>query len=171
MSRLILRSAFVLACASAALVPLKSKEAGALAEAAPVWPAEWDGTRIDQVPLGDHDERFNRNFPGKIAKFTDGRRELILRWVTKPTRQLHSSAECFRGMGYAIRPQPAIRDVAGRRWSCFLATNKKTRLHVQERITGESGAEWTDVSAWFWGVTFQRKRGPWLSVTVIENIR
>jgi hypothetical protein len=169
MPRLILRCAFLSLCGLAAFAPLKSKQFANDPATFPPWPTEWNGEPLTAVLLDDREARFSQNFPGRIAKFTDGRRELIFRWVSRPTRQLHSSADCFRGMGYSITPQPAIRDLDGKRWSCFLAIQKRHQFRVRERITGKEGQEWTDVSAWFWNVLFQQKRGPWLSITVVEN--
>jgi hypothetical protein len=119
--------------------------------------------------LTEREVIFNRNFPGQVAKFTDGQRELILRWVTKGTRQLHSSSDCFRGTGYNVSPRPATLDARGARWSCFAAERGRHRLLVRERITDERGREWTDVSAWFWSVILRQTEGPWMAVTVVES--
>jgi hypothetical protein len=168
---LIIRATFLAICVVSALVPLRALDHPAFSGALPDWPQDWEGVEIRQIPLCDRDQRFNENFPGRIAKFTDGRRELIFRWVTTASRQLHSSADCFRGAGFDVTPQPAIRDERGQRWSCFLATRADHRLFVRERIADQHGREWTDVSAWFWSAAFQRTQGPWLSVTVVEAER
>ena len=156
---LIIRATFLAICVVTALVPLRALNRQTFSEPLPDWPQDWEGTQLQQIPLSDRDQKFNENFPGRIAKFTDGRRELIFRWVTTASRQLHSSADCFRGAGFAVTPQPAIRDESGQRWSCFLAA---------ERIADQHGHEWTDVSAWFWSAALQRTQGPWLSVTIVE---
>jgi hypothetical protein len=113
--------------------------------------------------------RFQQHFLGQGGKFTDGRRELIFRWVTKGTRQLHSSSDCFRGAGYSISPRSAAFDAQGTRWSCFAAERGRYRLLVRERITDEHGREWTDVSSWFWSVLLRQTEGPWMAVAVIES--
>lgn len=164
---LILRLAFLAVCAVAALAPLRSAGRANPAMALPDWPASWDGREIWRIPLSERDQRFNENFPGRIAKFTDGRSEFILRWVTTGTRQLHSSADCFRGAGYTITPKPALRDRNERRWSSFLAIRDRRELLVRERIADQHGREWTDVSAWFWSVALGQTQGPWLSVTAV----
>jgi hypothetical protein len=166
---LIIRAVFLALCAMAALAPLRGPGNTPFSGSLPDWPQEWEGTAIQQIPLSDRDRKFNENFPGRIAKFTDGRRELIFRWVTTASRQLHSSSDCFRGAGFAVTPQPATRDGRGQRWSCFLATRGGRRLLVRERITDQHGQEWTDVSAWFWSAALQRTQGPWLGVTVVET--
>ena len=166
------RSAFLVLCAVAALLPAIGNDVVAhRAEEFTGWPAEWEGEPIQEVPLSERELRFNSNFPGRIAKFTDGRRDLILRWVTQPTRQLHGSADCFRGMGYRITPRPATRDTKGATWSCFLAERGEQRLLVRERITDQLGREWTDVSAWYWSGSLRQTSGPWLAVTIADAAR
>jgi len=169
MRKLIVRCGFFVLCAIAALVPLKARNSTTFPTALPEWPVEWEGEPIEQMPLGERDEKFARKFPGKIARFTDGHREFIFRWVATASRQLHSSADCFRGMGYVIVPQPAIRDMNGKCWSCFTATRGERRFLIREHITDGKGNQWTDVSAWFWSVSFRQREGPWLSVTIVEN--
>lgn len=169
MSRLVYRCGFLTFCAVVALLPLTEKSIATTKTALPAWPAAWEGERIRQVPLTEREVIFNRNFPGQVAKFTDGQRELILRWVTKGTRRLHSSSDCFRGTGYSVSPRPAALDAHGARWSCFAAARGRHRLLVRERITDERGREWTDVSAWFWSVILRQTEGPWMAVTVIES--
>jgi hypothetical protein len=165
---LIVRVAFIAACVVAGLEPLRSPGRGSTPMELPAWPSRWDGNEIWPVSLSERDERFAENFPGRIAKFTDGRREFILRWVTTGTRQLHPSADCFRGAGYTITPQPAYRDRNSRQWSSFLASRDHHQLLVRERIADLHGREWTDVSAWFWSVALGKTQGPWLSVTAVE---
>ena len=166
-----LRCGFLALCALVALLPTFGREAlSASSEAFPGWPAEWEGEALNEVPLSARELEFNSNFPGRIAKFTDGRRELILRWVTQGTRQLHGSSDCFRGMGYTVTPQPGLIDTKRGMWSSFLAERDEQRLLVRERITDERGGEWTDVSAWYWSVLLKRSTGPWLATTVAEKL-
>ncbi|HKP92379.1 MAG TPA: hypothetical protein VJS88_00660 [Chthoniobacterales bacterium] len=165
---LIVRCAFLAMCALAALLPLKASRPAAFSGPLPDWPARWDTEEIWRIPLSDRDTKFAEAFPGRIAKFTNGRREFIFRWVGIATRQLHSSADCFRGAGFTVSPEPAYRDEQGRRWSGFSATRGNCRLRVHERIVDQQGREWTDVSAWFWSVALRQTQGPWFSVTMVE---
>jgi hypothetical protein len=168
--RVILRCGFLALCAIAAWLPTFGDEATVVrADEFPGWPAAWEGEPINEVALSESERRFNRKFPGRIAKFTDGRRELIFRWVTQSTRQLHGSADCFRGMGYTIAPEPAVIDRQRATWSCFSAKRGSQRLLVRERITDEQGCEWTDVSAWYWSAVLRQTHGPWMAVTIAEN--
>lgn len=168
MSGLMFRLGFLTLCGIAAWLPFTEKNNRVRSEHFPGWPATWEGEPIRQIPLSERELTFNESFPGRIAKFTDGRRELIFRWVTKGTRQLHSSADCFRGLGYRVHPRAAMQDAHGARWSCFSAVRGSTRLFVREHITDERGGEWTDVSAWFWSVLLRQTEAPWLAVTVVD---
>jgi len=133
------------------------------------WADRFDAQALVEIPLSARDQRFSADFPGRIARFTDGRCDFIHRLVSKPTRKLHSSADCFRGLGYTIAPQPALLDPQGRRWARFTATRGACRLIVRERIEGADGTSWTDVSAWFWQASLRPATGPWLATTVIES--
>lgn len=169
MHALIARSGFLFLCVVAAWLPLRETSSENIGGAFPGWPSVYEGQPIREIPLSESERAFSRNFPGRIAKFTDGRRDLILRWVTRPTRQLHSSEDCLRGLGYQTSPGPAVRDAAGARWSCFVARRGSHRVTVRERITSEAGAEWLDVSSWFWSASLGKSKGPWLAVTVLES--
>ena len=169
MPGLIFRFGFVVLCGVSAWLPVTDTNVTIARANLPVWPATWEGAPLRQISLSEREVVFNNSFPGQVAKFTDGRRELILRWVTRGTRQLHSSSDCFRGLGYKINPRPAVLDARGARWSCFAAERGGSRLFGRERITDESGREWTDVSAWFWSVFLRQTKGPWTAVTIVEN--
>jgi hypothetical protein len=132
------------------------------------WPTHFRDRPLTQQPLSALEQRFARRFPGAIARFTDGESALILRQVTRPTRQLHPATDCFAALGWRIeRPRPQ-RDEAGLTWSCFVAARDGTRLRVCERIRDSEGREWTDTSAWFWAA--QYGGGPWWATTVVETL-
>jgi hypothetical protein len=145
-------------------VSLRASEHAAPPERAePVeWPTHFRDQPLTRLPLGALEERFAQRFPGAIARFTDGRRVLIVRQVTRPTRQLHPAEDCFRALGYRIdRPQP-MADDRGERWTCFVAGRDGRRVRVCERIHDGGDGEWT--SAWFWAA--QYGGGPWWAITV-----
>ena len=159
-------------CVAAALVPLRSDSRHSGNHASPEWPEEFEERPLYRLPLSAVEERFNAGFPGHVARFSDGDRQLILRWITAGTRKLHSSADCFRGLGYTVTPAPALLDQTGAHWSCFIATRGPHRLRIRERITESHGSQsWTDVSAWFWIATLYRSHGPWLAATIVEDER
>ena len=166
------RLGFLVLCIAAAVVPLASRPAASVPRRQPQWPASFDGRSLHAVALSEVEERFNAGFPGSIARFTDGERQFIFRWITSGTRKLHPAADCFRGLGYSVHPAPPVRDSDGRLWSLFIASRGADRLRVRERITSLSSDEaWTDVSAWYWSTLHPRSRGPWLTVTVVESTR
>ncbi len=118
----------------------------------PGWPATFEGRRLTPEPVSEEERRFFRE--GRIGRFRDGQRQILMRFVPDKTRKLHSSAECYRGLGYTIEPRP-LEDG----WGCFLATRGVTRLKVRERIGG-----YPDVSQWYWSAD----GGPWWAITVVE---
>jgi hypothetical protein len=135
----------------------------------PGWPATFEGRALRELPLSEREERFGAGFPGRIARFTDGQRELIIRWVAAPTRQLHSAADCFRGLGYALTPSTLWRQEDGSPWHRFTASRGSTSLVVREAITDGGAGRWTDVSEWYWRALFGSTDGPWWAVTVAEH--
>ncbi len=137
----------------------------------PGWPATLQNNELIPLPLTEREEAFSRDFPGKIGRFTDGSREIILRWVTKDTRKLHPASDCFRGAGYAVHPLPVRVDSSGDHWGCFSAQRQSTSLRVCERIRDTSGVSFSDTSAWFWAATMGTSSGPWWAETVAEAIR
>jgi len=154
---------------AAHLVPLRASEHAEPPErvVALAWPTHFRDQPLTQLPLGALEERFARRFPGAIARFTDGRHMLIVRQVTRPTRQLHPAEDCFRGIGYEVgKPQPMM-DERGERWRCFVAERDGRRVKVCERIHGEE-EQWTDTSAWFWAA--QYGGGPWWAITVVTPV-
>ena len=160
-------------CALAALMPmfpLLSKQSNvAMARVAfREWPAQFEGQTLTPLPLTERELRFGNDFPGKIGRFTDGRREVIVRWVYEATRRLHSASDCFEGIGFSVRPLPLHVDENGSRWSSFIATRGKERLRVRERIYTDAGESWTDVSSWYWAALQETHPGAWWAITVAE---
>lgn len=163
---------YIVACAVAALMPFfsaQTKSSGSSgAVLFPGWPAEFEGKTLTPLPLTEREQRFNADFPGKIGRFTDGKRELIVRWVTEGTRKLHPASDCFQGLGYTVKPLAMHRDEKGSLWSSFAATKGNDRLRVYERIHSDSGEAWTDVSAWYWSA-LQHGEGSWWAITIAEK--
>jgi hypothetical protein len=166
---------YITACALAALVPLlphaQSRHRGDRNSSRefPGWPKSFEGRTLTALPLSEREERFGREFPGRTARFTDGRREIIIRWVTEPTRKLHPASDCFEGLGYSVKPSALRVDAQGSRWASFTAVRGDERLGVYERIYTERGDGWTDVSAWYWSALGEKSVGPWWAVTVAER--
>jgi hypothetical protein len=127
-----------------------------------------EGHNLIRLELTAQERLFGRDFPGHIARFTDGSREIIIRWVQRPTRRLHPAADCLKGVGYEVTPRPIRRDHEGRQWGCFDATRQHKRLRVCERIGDGQQRSWSDVSSWYWAAMLQRTEGPWWAMTVAE---
>ncbi len=170
---------FLIMCVLAGLAPLamrfappahSSIEARGAEVGFPGWLTHFEGRKLTQLPLSEREQRFGGDFPGRIARFTDGEREIIIRWVTEPTRKLHPAADCFQGIGYKVRPLPLRFERDGTRWASFTATNNKETLKVRERIYDEAGNNWTDASSWYWAATRSGEtRATWWAITVAER--
>jgi len=157
---------FAALCCLAALAPFAAPSRGAPGhDRFPGWPASFEGRAITPLPLSPLEERFQHSFPGRVGRFSDGKREIILRWVSAGTRKLHPAGDCFKANGYALVPLP-IQVLGEQRWSGFTARRGSTALEVRERIVDSTGAQWSDVSAWYWAVQMGQTKGPWWAVTV-----
>ena len=163
---------YIVACVAAALMPFLSAQSESSRNAGPVafpgWPAEFEGKTLTALPLTALEQRFNSDFPGKISRFTDGKREIIIRWVTEATRKLHPASDCFQGLGYTVKPLAVHRDEKGSLWSSFAASKGNDQLRVYERIHSDSGETWTDVSAWYWAA-LRSDSGSWWAITIAEK--
>ncbi len=155
----------------AAVAPLLAVRAPTANTAAsvPAWPHEFDGKPLTAVKLTDEERRWIGGFPGSVGRFTDGERELLMRWVTQPTRRLHPAEDCYRGWGFEVSPSRVRADRDGSRWRCFTATRDGEPRQVCEQIRDTEGGFFTDVSSWYWASSFGRSQGPWLSISVAER--
>jgi hypothetical protein len=160
---------FLIACALAAAAPLLEPTGAAPLPPFPGWPAALEGHGLRPLPLSAREARFTQSFAGRVARFTDGRREWVVRWVAAPTRMLHPAADCFRGAGYTVTPLPLVCDAEGRHWGAFRAEKPSERLRVRECIRDDAGNSWSDASAWYWAAVLNRTRGPWWAYTVAER--
>ena len=134
------------------------------------WPTTFEGQPIYPLPMTDKERGFSQNFPGRIGRFSDGSREIIIRYIDRASRQVHPSADCLRGSGYQIETQPIKRDQKGHLWGCVLAKQNGISYRVCERIYDQSGNSWYDVSSWFWSVLLNNSHGPWWAITVAEEV-
>jgi hypothetical protein len=157
---------FLIACLLAALAPLASPgPAPVVTTAFPGWPATFEGRPLRALELTDIERRFAQSFPGRIGRFSDGRREIVMRWIASPTRKLHAAADCFKGSGYRVTPLP-LQTTDGALWGAFSAERGNQRLTVREAIVDTNRRRWTDVSAWYWAVVRDETPGPWWAITV-----
>jgi hypothetical protein len=134
------------------------------------WPREWDGKPLRPLALSAVEQRFAAQFPGRVARLTDGEAVLVWRDVDRPTRLLHPAADCYRALGYRIEQTALEYDARSRLWRCFIATQGAQRLRVCERIEDANGASFSDASSWFWAAQLGRSRGPWQAITVTRTL-
>ncbi len=162
---------FIIACGLAFTAPFfLAKESASNYQSTSFqgFPAKFEDLNLKELGLSEREEYFLEDFPGKIGRFTDGRREIIIRWVTQATRKLHPAKDCFEAIGYKTKPLPIKVDENGKRWSCFSAKKGEESLRVCEKIYDNSGNEWTDVSSWYWSA-FQQTSGEWWALTIAER--
>ena len=165
-------AAFAVAAIAAAFAPLPARDsetAGAAADNFPGWPASYEGRALTELALTQRETGFVRDFPGRVGRFSDGRREIIIRWVGAPTRRLHPAADCFRGSGFGVVSLPLKKNGADSAMSCFRASHGNDTLMVCEMIRDERGQSWPDVSAWYWSAMFGNSPAPWWSFVVAER--
>ncbi len=135
----------------------------------PGWPEHLEGVPLQPLPMDAITRRFSEGFPGRIALFACNEKRLVLRWVKRPTRKLHSASDCFRGAGYEVQPSSPGLDGRGREWGRFVATRASgDAVRVSECIWDEGGQSWGDVSAWFWQNALKKNNGPWWAISVVE---
>ena len=163
MSRLLL--AF---CAFAAAVSPAIPRSSAPPAAPAIWPSHYEGRLLTPMPPAAEDARLARGFPGQIARFTDGRRQIVIRSVGAATRQLHPARDCFRALGYEVSPLPMQKLAGGGHASCFAASRNGTRLRVCEHIRDAGGRSFPDASSWYWPALIGSSAGPWLATTIVE---
>ncbi len=132
------------------------------------WPTVFRGRPLIPLQSNAVEARFAERFPGRLARFTDGERELVFRYLERPTRQLHAAADCFKGSGYDVVPEPVHRDTDGELMGCVTATRDGRTVRVCERIFDAEGASWYDVSSWYWAALLKQSKGPWWAVTFAE---
>jgi len=164
--------AFVVMAIVAALLPLQDQTFGARDPALagfPGWPTHYDGRALKAMPLTRRELAFVQDFPGRVGRFSDGQREIIMRWIGAPTRRLHPAADCFRASGYSITALPARMGGRGAIMGCFRASHGSEHTKVCESIRDQWGQSWPDVSAWYWHAMLGRTTSPWWSVVVAET--
>lgn len=169
MSNRIPPSLFLAAAIAAVVSPLVAdgrETASDTTSGFPGWPATFEGRPLTTLPLTPREERFAGGFPGRIGRFTDGKREIILRWVDAPTRMLHPAADCFKGSGYRVLPLPISRNASGDPMGCFRAEKGDEAMTVCESVSDGRVRTWSDVSAWYWSSLLGESTGPWWSIVV-----
>lgn len=135
------------------------------------WPRMLDGEPLRRIAAGPQDEWFARDFPGKVARFATGGRQVVIRWVNAPTRRLHPASHCFQGAGYQLSPLPMQQGTNGALMSCFSARKDGEAFRVCEQLRGANGETWPDVSSWYWSALRAPAGSGWWSYVVVEQER
>jgi hypothetical protein len=170
MTRRLSTLAFVLLAAAAALAPLLPRAGGGAPTRAASWPAGFEGRKLLPLPPAAEDRVLARSFPGQVARFSDGRRQIVLRRLDSATRRLHPASDCYRAIGYDIAPAP-MRLIAGRGpASCFVARRGGRAFLVCEQVGDLEGRSWPDISSWYWAALLGGSQGPWLASLTVERI-
>lgn len=165
-------SIFIFLCIVSAVTPLVARNpATKSAVQFPEWPMEFGGLPLQELPLTNREHVYLKEFPGKIARFTDGEREIVMRYVATPSRKLHPTADCLRGNGLTVSPLPLFQDSRNKIWGCVSAVSDRgERLKVCEQIIDIAGETFSDTSTWFWAAMLEQSHGPWLAVSVAEDL-
>ncbi len=161
---------FLMSALAAVIMPVAVDRptAAASALAFPGWPTMFEGRPIAPLPPAGFDERLRRQFAGQMRRFSDGERQIVLRWVSGPTRLLHPAATCFRNSGYAVAPAAMRRAASGEAMSCFRADKGGKSLVACERIFESAGRSWPDPSAWYWHALLNPAPGGYWAVLQVE---
>ena len=160
-------ASIVLAALFAVVTPLMPQRVATLPPLAP-WPVRFEGRPLVRLPAGPSDALLARGFPGHVARFSDGKRQIVLRQVARATRLLHPPRDCFAALGYVIAPLP-MQTVAGGRASCFEAKRGGAGLTICEHIRDARGVVYPDVPSWYWPALTGDSAGPWLAVMTVER--
>ncbi len=125
------------------------------------------------LPFDDSTLRFAQSFPGSIMTYERGNRRLVVRVINRATRRYHLSVDCYRAIGYAIKPMTPLLKTDGTLWGRIRATRDGQEVEVRERVTSTDGQTWTDPSSWFWSAMLARSQGPWVaySESIIESAK
>lgn len=161
---------FVITCVCAAGVPFFcAPPAQCTPIEFPGWPLEFEGRALKSLPLLKYEKQFEADFPGRIGRFSDGEREIVIRYIAEKTRKLHPSSDCFKACGYSVQQLPLWSDAQGIWWGHYRAVRQDEELFIYERIYDLSDGNWTDTSAWYWAALLGQTQRPWWSITIAEK--
>ena len=168
MRRMILYGAVCVLAAAAGL--LKFERAAVTDSAFPGWPTQYEGRALQPIPLTDDERRFAAALPGRLGKFTDGRREFMLQWVARENRLLHSATDSMANVGFEVKPEALWVDGHGNRWLSATVAGGGQEFRVRERIYDTAGGSWPDASSWYWATAFGDGTPPWWMITIVERV-
>jgi len=96
---------YIVACAIAALLPFVSARfetpaTGAAVVGFPGWPNTFEGKTLTPLPLNEMEKRFATEFPGRIARFSDGAGKVVEKCPLLLTGLYHLLYLVDRPIGY-----------------------------------------------------------------------
>ena len=156
-------------CAAAAPLFSMADSPGEIPSTPPLH--QFSGQPVTQIALSPVEEKCYADFTGSIALYEGGGFKLTVRHVTRATRKLHPASHCLRAEGFSIGEKNTLPDDEGNNWLTYSATRHGTAWTVSERIRStDGGAQWTEISAWYWSAFFHPHAGPWVAETVIAPL-
>ena len=164
----ILFAALALTAAVAPAISMRDRPSGVAANTP--WPSTYEGRRIVSLASAPEDALLASQFPGSVARFSDGSRQIVLRRMDGATRRLHPARTCFRATGHDIAPAP-MRVSRGHAASCFAATRGGRTFLVCEQVRDGAGRSWPDISSWYWSALLGTSDGPWTAALTVERTR
>lgn len=161
---------YVVVCAAAALAPLVTGGAARAPVRFPGWPSHFDGHELTRLPDPPEEAAFYAGLALRHARFSDGRRMLLLRWADTDVGGFHLSDACFRAYGYTLGPfQHGTRE-DGRPERCFVATRETERLEVCEHIRDATGRSFGSTEEWRREHLLRRAEPPFWGVSVVTPL-
>ena len=111
-------AALLLSALAAALAPMFARTSDtAAAKDFPGWPTHYEGRALTELPLTQRELAFVHDFPGRVGRFSDGRREIIIRRLGAPTRRLHPGPTACVAAATPSRRCPAGPTPPAPRWA------------------------------------------------------
>lgn len=150
------------------LIGASCEHPNATTQSFPGWPTTLLGAPLYEVGLKPEEAIWAKGFPGRIGRFTDGSKEIVIRWVNGATRSLHPTSDCMKAMGYSITPKRVRRDATGSFWNCIEASKVSRRMTVCEQVRDDQNHSWSDTSSWFWDALLNMRKTNYWAISITE---
>ncbi len=144
------------------------------------FPSQLNGYKLDSYALSKSERSFYAAFPGEAKKFRwvgSEYQSIMIRFVPKPSRRLHSAETCYQAHGYNVKaliPGTVSISGFGTKMPCnrFLATGSGGTYEISQCIVSLHGrAQYPDIQSWYWQTRILKKdRGPWVCFTLSKAV-
>lgn len=148
----------------AALVPFWTGKPSSQPTPAVTFPTHLEDEALSQRAISDRDQPFLAGFPGELRSYTTPKHDVLIRYVRKPTRKLHSSTDCYRGLGFVVTP------IGIEKWARYRMEKEGEVLILEERIRDKDGNYFYDIGQWFWSAKLGSSTGPWWSEVRVHKL-